>query len=83
MLEPLLNNALDIKSQLISNLPLLKNRKQNFLQNLPKDFNRKDYLTLADDLHIPRKTADRYIQELLKDGLIIRLVKDQYSINTQ
>lgn len=80
--EPLLNHALNINKGISKQPQPLKNRKPIFLQNLPEVFNRSTYLSIADDLNIPRRTSDRYIQELLKEGSISRPKKDEYAKQT-
>lgn len=57
---------------------LRKNRKQKFLDALPKKFNRQDYLIKAKELNIPEKTAEGYITNFVKAGLIHREKKDCY-----
>ena len=58
-----------------------KNRKQKFLEGLPKNFNRQKYLEVAKSLSIADKTAEGYITEFAKKGLIHREMQDNY-INT-
>jgi hypothetical protein len=55
-----------------------KNRKQKFLEGLPKNFNRKKYLEIAKSLSIADKTAEGYITEFAKKGLIHREMQDTY-----
>lgn len=57
------------------------NKKEKFLYSLPKNFNRKSYLTVADTLGIPAKTAEGYITTFIKSNLIHRESQDSY-INT-
>ena len=57
---------------------LRKNRKQKFLEALPKTFNRQKYLEVAKGLNIPDKTAEGYITEFYKKGLIHREKHDYY-----
>lgn len=49
-----------------------KNRKQKYLDALPKNFNRQKYLEVAKNMNIPDKTAEGYITEFSKKGLIHR-----------
>jgi hypothetical protein len=58
-----------------------KNRKEKFLEQLPLNFNRQKYLEAAKSLSIPDKTAEGYITEFVKKGLIHRESQDLY-INT-
>lgn len=55
-----------------------KNRKEKFLEALPKSFNRQAYLEVARKLEIPDKTAEGYITEFHKKGLVHREHHDQY-----
>ena len=55
-----------------------KNRKEKFLNGLPRTFNRKKYLEVANRLSIPNKTAEGYITEFNKKGLIHRERQDHY-----
>ena len=57
------------------------NRKERFLDSLPKSFNRQDYLDTATKLEIPHKTAEGYITAFVKAGLIHREKQDSY-LNT-
>jgi hypothetical protein len=58
--------------------PKRKNRKEKFLEQLPLHFNRQKYLEVAKSLSIPDKTAEGYITEFVKKGLIHRESQDQY-----
>jgi elongation factor P--beta-lysine ligase len=61
--------------------PTRLNRKEKFLNRLPKHFNRQKYLEVATALNIPNKTAEGYITDFCKSGLIHRESQDNY-INT-
>jgi hypothetical protein len=58
--------------------PSRKNRKEKFLQALPKNFNRQKYLEVAKTLKIPSKTAEGYITNFIKSNLIHREHLDNY-----
>jgi hypothetical protein len=45
---------------------------------LPTSFNRQSYLTIAASLNIPDKTAEGYITEFCKKGLLHREKQDHY-----
>jgi hypothetical protein len=62
--------------------PKRKNRKEKFLEQLPLHFNRQKYLEAAKSLSIPDKTAEGYITEFVKKGLIHRESQDQYINST-
>ena len=61
-------NDLPIEQKTIKRL----NRKERFLESLPKQFNRQDYLELATKQNIPHKTAEGYITKFVEVGLIHR-----------
>lgn len=61
-----------------------KNRKQKFLDALPLEFNRQKFLEVAKQMNIPDKTAEGYITEFGKSGLVHREKQDHYiNINYQ
>jgi hypothetical protein len=62
-------------------LPTRSNRKERFLENLPSQFSRQDYLDSATTLNIPHKTAEGYITKFVKAGLIHRESNGNY-LNT-
>jgi hypothetical protein len=47
------------------------NRKEQFYAKLPDKFSRLEYVQVAVAMQIPDKTAQRYIAELCKSGLLI------------
>ncbi|TYA52744.1 DUF3987 domain-containing protein [Formosa maritima] len=61
------------------------NRKERFLEALPYQFSRQDYLNIADKNKIPHKTADGYITKFVDAGLIHREAHNNYTnpIKTQ
>jgi len=61
--------------------PMRMNKKEKFLYALPKTFNRHKYLEVAKAMGIPAKTAEGYIANFVKSGLIHHEAHDQY-INT-
>ena len=61
-----------------------KNRKQKFLDALPQEFSRQKYLEVTKQMNIPDKTAEGYITEFGKSGLIHREKQDHYiNLNSQ
>ena len=60
-------------------LPILKTTKEQFLDALPPTFNRQDFLKLGDTLGINPKTAEGYIGQFKKKGLIHHPQKDNYT----
>ena len=65
-----------LPSEAVATAP--KNQKQQFLDELPKEFCRKDYLTVANKLGIPDKTAEKHIKRFAVNGLIIHFAHDKY-----
>lgn len=55
------------------------NRKERFLESLPKQFTRQEYLDLATKQSIPHKTAEGYITKFVEAGLIHREAHNNYS----
>jgi hypothetical protein len=49
-----------------------KDKKEKFLDRLPKTFTRQIYLELAKTLSIPARTAEKYISAFSDKGLIFR-----------
>ena len=52
--------------------------KQAFYDQLPPDFSREAYLSLAQKLNIPQRSAERYIQTFCKEGKLVRAFHGQY-----
>ena len=68
-------NDLPIEQKAVKRL----NRKERFLESLPKTFNRQNYLEVADQCKIPHKTAEGYITKFVESGLIHRDSHGSYS----
>lgn len=58
-----------------------KSIKEQFLASLPKTFDRQDYLTIADKFGVNDKTAERYVTNLVKDGILNKKSHNNY-LNT-
>ena len=58
--------------------PKQTNQKQQFLETLPPEFSRKDYLATAKKLNIPDKTAEKHIAKFVQSGLINHFAHDKY-----
>lgn len=73
MVRVLVRHASHVYSELpVEVKPSCKqNKKELFLDQLPGKFNRKDYLELAESLTIPARTAEDYISNFCKKGLIL------------
>lgn len=52
---------------------------QNFLDNLPDEFNHQTYDAVAASLKIPSKTAEKYIEKFCKLELIRHIKHDSYA----
>ncbi|MCK0131441.1 DUF3987 domain-containing protein [Flavobacteriaceae bacterium F08102] len=59
------------------------NRKERFLEELPYQFSRQDYLNIADKNKIPHKTAEGYITKFVDAGLIHREAHNNYTNPTK
>jgi len=80
MVKILVQHAAQVFQQLPSEAvtPTPKNQKQQFLDELPSEFCRKDYLTVAQKLGIPDKTAEKHIKRFALNGLINHFAHDKY-----
>jgi hypothetical protein len=58
--------------------PKRENREERFFNLLPQTFTRKDYVSIAEKLEIPDKTAQNYIAKYLKKSMIHRDKQDFY-----
>jgi hypothetical protein len=58
--------------------PKQPNQKQQFLDALPPEFSRRDYLATAQSLNIPPKTAEKHIAKFGQSGLINHFAHDKY-----
>ncbi len=85
------DNAIEIinilvkhSSKVFNDLPIEQkatkrtNRKERFLEALPYQFSRQDYLEIADKQKIPHKTAEGYITKFVEVGLINREAYNNY-----
>jgi hypothetical protein len=80
MIKVLVKHASKVFSELPEEkqLPKRRNQKERFLDALPKEFNRQGYLNIAASMSIPEKTAEGYIAEFCKKGLLHHEKKDHY-----
>ena len=83
MVTVLVKHASKVFSELPAEpqLPRRKNQKEKFLDVLPVQFNRQDYLKVAASLSIPDKTAEGYITDFCKKNLLYREKQDSYQKN--
>jgi hypothetical protein len=56
-----------------------KNNKTLFFDALPKEFNRKDYLDVALKMGVKKKTAENYISDFKKAGLLNHVAFNKYA----
>ena len=84
MITVLVKHASKVFSELPAEpqLPRRKNQKEKFLDALPVQFNRQDYLKVAASLAIPDKTAEGYITDFCKKNLLYREKQDSYQKNS-
>lgn len=61
-----------------SKISRIKNRKERFLDSLPLEFTREKYLEIASWLKLEDRTADRYLPQFVKSGLITRESQNSY-----
>jgi len=55
------------------------NHKRQLLDALPNEFNRQTYLSIAGNLKIPAKTAEKQISRFIDAGLLVRQAHGSYS----
>ena len=55
------------------------NHKRQLLDALPNDFDRQTYLSIAGNLKIPAKTAEKQISRFIDAGLLVRQAHGSYS----
>ena len=58
--------------------PMIKDKKEQFLEMLPEMFTKQDYIDVAKSLSIIPRTSERYIAIFCEQGLIIREKKNLY-----
>lgn len=80
MVRVLVKHASKVFSELPQDAPVpkRKNQKERYLDALPASFNRQEYLRIAASMSIPDKTAEGYITDFCKRGLIHREKQDHY-----
>lgn len=80
MAKVLVIHAVSVFNQLpaVAKPNVRKNKKKQFLESLPKNFNRQKYLEVAKSLSIEAKTAEGYITQFIKNNLIHREQQDNY-----
>jgi hypothetical protein len=80
MVRVLVKHASKVFSELPQDAPMpkRKNQKERFLDALPASFNRQEYLKIAASMSIPDKTAEGYITDFCKRGLLHREKQDHY-----
>lgn len=78
--EILIINANHIFNQLPESEQVIKkpNKRERFYEALPSQFNRQGYLEVAGQLGIKDKTAQGYMTNFVKGGLLHRDEKDSY-----
>ncbi|HEY3372591.1 MAG TPA: DUF3987 domain-containing protein [Prolixibacteraceae bacterium] len=79
MIRVLIRHSSHVFSQLPCAKSIPKNRKEQFLNQLPLTFTRTDYITLAKSLSIAERTADTYIVNFCDMGLIFREQRGVYT----
>jgi hypothetical protein len=80
MIKVLVKHASKVFSELPEEkqMPKRSNQKERFLSHLPQQFNRQQYLAVAQQMNIPDKTAEGYIGGFSKKGIVHHEKKDHY-----
>ena len=83
LIETLLKHSSYVFNQIAEQTyqPKPKKRKELFLELLPYEFNRQTYVSIAQSLGIPDKTAQGYIKNFIDGGIVLHPSQDKY-INT-
>ena len=81
MIRVIVRHSSHVFSQLpeVNNSAKPRDKKEQFLDQLPEKFDRPDYLELAKSLSIPVRTAETYITNFNKKGLIFREQQGLYT----
>ncbi|GHV61945.1 hypothetical protein FACS1894195_3250 [Bacteroidia bacterium] len=76
----LIQHAAQVYQRLPSEATVIvhQSQKQLFLEALPTEFTRKDYLTAAQQLGIPDRTVERHIAKFVQNNLITHFSHDKY-----
>ena len=53
----------------------------NFLNALPDEFDRKSFISIASDLYINSRTADRYVKQFTKLKKVTKIKYNRYEKN--
>lgn len=56
-------------------------RRQLFLDKLPSEFERRDFIEIAASLGIPQSTAERNVKKWCNEGLLSHLEQGKYRKN--
>ena len=80
MVKILIQHAASIYETLplVAEVPKQLNQRQQFLEALPPEFSRQDYLITSKSLDIADKTAEKYIAKFAQSGLINHWAHDKY-----
>lgn len=84
MISVLIKHASYVFTNLHKNVRKYKkvNKKELFLEKLPKEFNHREYITIAEGLHIKERSADGYMAIFCTHNLITKLQRDKYIKNS-
>ena len=80
MISVLVKHASYIFSQLPEEIKLnkKKNKKEEFWELVPEEFNYKQYFEISKTIELPERTANRYIKEFCDKGLLSRTSQRTY-----
>ncbi|MDR2927599.1 MAG: hypothetical protein LBV41_05285 [Cytophagaceae bacterium] len=80
LVKILIQHAAKIHEDLLAETatPKQPNQKQLFLETLPPEFSRQEYLKTAQSLYISDKTAEKHIRKFKESGLINHFAHDKY-----
>jgi hypothetical protein len=83
MIKVLISHASFVFSNLHKNVRRSKkvNKKEQFLEKLPKEFNHREYISIAEGLRIKERSADGYMASFCEHNLVTKLQRDKYIKN--
>ena len=81
MIRVLIRHSSHVFSQLpaVNNSAKLRDKKEQFLDQLPEKFTHQEFMDVANSLLIPQRTADRYMSIFCEKGLMHRDIRGIYS----
>lgn len=80
--EVFLGNSLEQLKRMSKSNKFSKSKQSNLLNVLPKEFDRKRAVAIAEEIGVPSRTADAYLKAFVEQGLIIKQKHGLYNKHT-